>query len=52
MKRRETEGYSTLIEEPPLHKYVYPGKQIVKVPTPYRKGILIGRNRYEKNSFN
>jgi len=34
MKRRETEGYSTLTEEPLLHKYVYPGGPIVKIPTP------------------
>ena len=34
MKRRETESYFTLIEEPPLHKYVYPGEPIVKIPTP------------------
>jgi haloalkane dehalogenase len=30
MKRRETEGYSPLVDEPPLHKYVYHGEPIVR----------------------
>jgi hypothetical protein len=34
MRRRETEGYSPFVDEPPLHKYVYPGEPIVKIPIP------------------
>jgi len=34
MNRKETEDYSPLVDEPPLHKYVYHGEPIVKVPIP------------------